>query len=150
MSVKGRIALKQIREGQTISEVYNPNTILTIGKSQIAGHMVKDLNVGDAVDWMSLGLGSDTIVATDTTLGSEYLKYGLGSLVGSTTTTTTTNDTALFIGSFGITATKVINEAGLFNASGLNTGSMYARTCFADITCVSGDTVIADWKIAFA
>lgn len=150
MSVWGRIELKQVRDGQVINEVYNPNTVLTMGKAEMARHIVADISVGSRVDWMSLGLGSSTITAGDTTLGSEYLKYGLGSITGSTTTTTTTNDTAQWIGSFGVTALKNINEAGLFNASGLNSGSMYARTCFADIVAVSGDSILADWKITYA
>lgn len=150
IGVQGRVSLRQVRNGVVINEIKDYNTVLTIGKSQIAGHMVSDLNVGSAVDWMSLGLGSSTITAGDTTLGSEYLKYGLGSITGNVTTTSTTNDTAQWIGSFGIDTSKLINEAGLFNASGLDTGSMYARTGFSDITVVSGDTVIADWKITFS
>jgi hypothetical protein len=150
ISVNGKIYLKHTRNGEVINEITDKNTVLTIGKSQIAGHMVGDLTIGSRVDWMSLGIGSSTIAAGDTSIGSEYIKYGLGSITGSTTTTTTANDTAFWIGSFGITESKTINEAGLFNDSGLNTGSMYARTCFSDIVAVSGDTVIANWKIAFA
>jgi hypothetical protein len=149
-NIKGGIDLIHTRNGIIVSEIHNPNTVLTIGKSQIAAHMVSDLDVGSSIDWMAIGLGSSTITAGDTTLGSEYMKLGNGDLTGSTTTTITANDTAFFIGSFVIDATKIINEAGLFNASGLNTGSMYARTCFTDISCVSGDSVNINWKEAFA
>ena len=150
MSVRGCVELRQVRDGQIINTVYNPNTVLTIGKSEIARGMVADLTPGSRVDWMSIGIGSATITAADTTLGSEYLKYGLGNITGSTMTTTTANDTAYWVGSFGIDASKTVNEAGLFNASGLNTGSMYARTCFANIVAISGDTIITDWRVAFA
>jgi hypothetical protein len=75
------------------------------------------------------------------------MKYGLGSIIGSTTTTSVTNDTAQWIGSFGITDSKTVNEAGIFNKSGLNTGSMLARTTFTGIACSSGDTLRATWRV---
>jgi hypothetical protein len=150
INVKGNLELRQFRNGEIIDSRNIHNTILTIGKSQIAGHLIADMNVGSRVDWMALGIGSDTILPGDTVLGSQYLKYGLGSITGQRMTTTTANDTAQWIGSFGIDTTKGLNEAGLFNASGLDTGSMYARTCFATINVGSGDIILADWRIAFS
>ena len=150
IGVRGFVNLKLMRDGRVVYEVDDHNTILTMGKAEIARGLVADISTGSKVDWMALGLGSSTISATDLTLGSEYLRYGLGSITGSTITTTTTNDTAQWIGSFTIDATKTINEAGLFNASGLNSGSMIARTCFTDIVAGSQDTILATWRIQFS
>lgn len=147
--LKGRIEIRQVRDGKVISEIHEPNTIVTLGKAQIAKSFVSGNYASSApFGWLAIGLGSDTITAADTTLGSEYLRYGLGSVIGSTTTTTTTNDTTWWIGSFGIDASKIINEGGIFNASGLNLGSMCSRTCFTPVTALSGDRVILDWKIS--
>jgi hypothetical protein len=148
LSARGFFTAKHVdNQGNLKTDIQHSNTVVTIGKSQIAGHLVADLNVGSAVDWMAVGIGSSTIAASNTTLGSEYLKIGLSNIIGNRVTTTVTNDTAQWIGSFTIDATKIVNEAGLFNASGLNTGSMYARTCFTDINTVSGDYILADWRI---
>lgn len=127
------------------------NTVVTLGKAQLAKSIVSGAYASSApFGWMSIGIGSDTIVASDTTLGSEYLKYAGGSVTGSTTTTTTLNDTSRWIGSFGIADTKVINEAGLFNASGLNLGSMLSRVAFADKSAISGDQLNITWDIDFS
>lgn len=149
LRIKGRFRIENTTTGE-VREV--DNTVVTLGKSMIAGKIQSGdtLDVGSGFGWMSLGLGSETITAGHTILGSEYLKYGLGSIAESRTTTTVTNDTATWIGSFGITATKTINEAGLFNASGLDTGSMLAITNFADIVAGSEDRVNTTWNIKFA
>jgi hypothetical protein len=151
ISAEGKIELKQVRNKKTIKHIQYPNTVVTLGKESIARRVVSGAYANiEPFNWLSLGIGSNTITAGDTTLGSEYLKYGLGNITGSTYTTTTTNDTAWWIGSFGIDTSKTINEAGIFNASGLDTGNMLSRTCFADVATVSGDTVILDWKVKFA
>ena len=148
--LKGIVELNQIRDNKIIDSRYIDNTVLTIGKSQIAGHLVADVSTGSAIDWMSIGIGSATITAGDTTLGSEYLKIGIGSLTGDRTTTTTTNDTARWIGSFHIDATKSVNEVGLFNQSGLNTGSIYTRACFSALNVVDGDNINGTYTIVVA
>jgi len=145
--MKGRFKIENITTGEVRE---TPNTIVSLGKSMMAGLVAADINVGSAFDWIALGIGSSTITANDILLGSEYIKYGLGSVTGTRTTTTVTNDTATFIGSFGIDATKIINEAGLFNQSGLDTGSMMARTTFTDISAGSGDKLNTTWNITFS
>jgi len=149
MKIQGKFRIENTTTGE-VREV--PNTIVTLGKSMLAGRAMsgEDLNVGSGFGWMALGIGSETITAGHTVLGSEYLKYGLGSIAESRTTTTVTDDTATWVGSFGITETKIVNEAGLFNASGLNTGSMLAITNFADISAGSADRINCTWDIKFA
>ncbi len=147
IGMKGRFRIENTRTGE-VREI--DNTIVTLGKSMMAGLVLSDLDVGSAYDWMSIGIGSETITPGHTVLGSEYLKLGIGDITGTRTTTTVTNDTATFVGSFGIDATKTINEAGLFNQSGLDTGSMMAITNFAGIAAGSADTLNATWDIKFA
>ena len=125
-------------------QIETTNTIVTVGKSTIAGLILSGTNP-NMYEWMALGLGSSTITAGDTVLGSEAYKIQADNL--SQTTTTVTNDTATFIGSFGIDDTKTINEAGLFNGSGLDVGSMLSRTTFANIVATSGDSVNVTWDV---
>lgn len=144
-NLNGHVVITHNRGDECLGVYGNPNMVVTLGKFASARGMVSGGYAAiNPAGWMSIGLGSDTIVTGDTTLGSEYLRY---ETTGSTTTTTTTNDTAWWIGSFGIDATKTVNEAGIFNASGLDLGSMFARTAFADIAAISGDQINIDWRI---
>ncbi len=121
-----------------------PNTIVTVGKSQVAGLILSDVNVGSAFDHIALGLGSSTITPGDTILGSEAFREAS---VGTRITTTVTNDTARFSGAIDIDADKIINEAGIFNQSGLDTGFMLARTNFVGITAGSRDQISYLWDV---
>ena len=141
--LSGKLKLELIRAGE--KSIYEtPNTVVTIGKSQIAGLMTPGVDVGSTFTHMSIGLGSSTVAAGDDLLGSEYMK---AENTGTRTTTAVTNDTAQFIGSFGIKDSKTINEAGLFNQSGLDLGSMFSRTGFANIVAISGDAINATWTV---
>lgn len=144
ISLKGHLRIENLTTGQLIE---HSNTIVTVGKSQIAGLITNDISAGSAFDHIALGLGSSAIAAGDTVLGSEYLKLAV---VGTQVTTTVTNDTMNLSGLFAIDATKTINEAGIFNKSGLDTGSMLARTTFADINTSSGDVISTIWKVKIA
>jgi hypothetical protein len=146
IKIKGTLDIEHVSNGNVMK--YNvPNTILDVGKSQIAGLIVSDLNVGSRFDWMSIGLGSSTISGNQLVLGSEYIRVATA---GSTTTGSSTNNTAQFIGSFGIGSDgKTINEAAIFNSSASNAGSILSRTTFANIVASSGDQINIAWKVAF-
>ncbi len=147
LGLTGRVRIENISTGQ-VEEVNN--TLMNVGFAQVAGLITGDVNAGSAFDWLSLGIGSSTIAVTETVLGSEYIKFGIGSIVGTQITTTVANDTMHLVGSFTADASKTINEVGIFNQSGLDTGSMLARAVFADITAISGDkiNVVYDVKVA--
>jgi len=144
---KGRVKVHNVSTGQ-IEEVNN--TIVNVGLAQVTALLTSDITAGSAFDWLALGIGSSTIAAADTVLGSEYLKYGLGSVTGTQTTTTVTNDTMTLIGSFTSDATKIINEIGIFNQSGLDTGSMLARAVFGDVSTISGDKINVTYDVSVA
>lgn len=141
MSLKGFFELKNLTTGETRQV---PNTIVTVGKSTVASFIAADVSSGSAFDWMAIGVGSSTIAAGDTVLGSEAYRINT---VGSQITTTVTNDTARFTGSFVIDESKSINEAGMFNMSGLDTGSMLSRTTFATLSVGSEDVIQGTWDI---
>ena len=152
IGLKGHVKIDH--NGLNVVDTYN--TVVTLGKEAFARGVVSGGYAAvNPAGWMAIGTGSDTIVVGDTTLATEYFREGpetgaTGSVTGSTTTTTETNDTARWIGSFGIDATKTVNEAGIFNLSGLDLGSMTARTAFADIAAISGDQINITWDIAVA
>ena len=147
IKVKGRLKIDHVSEGN-VNSYYIPNTLVTVGKSLIAQSIVSGGYARiDGIRYMSIGTGSSVITAADTTLGTEYLR---DSTTGSTTTTSTLNDTARWIGSFAIDGTNTVNEAGLFNASGVDLGTMLSRTTFADIAAISGDQINVSWAVDFS
>ena len=150
IKARGTLNIDHITNGK-VNSYYVPNTVVTLGKSIISSRLISGAYAPtDSIGWMSIGTGSSPIAAGDTTLGTEYMRLGPGSVTGSTTTTATTNDTSQWIGSFGVDAVTTVNEAGLFNASGVDLGSMLSRTTFADISAISGDQINVSWKVDFS
>jgi len=150
LKLTGKVRIEHKSPRFKTEVIESHNMVVTLGKAQIAKAIVSGAYASEnPFGWMSIGLISGTVGTSETTLGSEYLKFGPGLVTGSTTTTITTNDTSRWIGSFGIDATKVINEAGLFNQSGLNLGTMLSRTCFADKSAVSGDQLNLTWDLHY-
>jgi len=140
--LSGKLRIENTTTGE-VREI--PNTIMNVGKSVISSFIGSDITQGVAFDFMSIGTSGITAAATQTTLGSEQLRQGT---VSSQSTTTTTGDTATFVGSFAISGTLQILEAGIFNAS--SAGSMLARTTFSAINVVSGDSINASWDVIVA
>ena len=141
----GHLEIDHVKADGTVDKYNGHNEVVDAGRTMITNLLVSDIPVGSRYDWMAIGIGSSTVSGNDVTLGSEYLRVATA---GSTTTGSILNDTAQFIGSFGIDATKTVNEAGLFNLSGLDLGSMLSRsTAFTPISATSGDSINVTWKL---
>jgi hypothetical protein len=147
IKLKGDVSIQVIRNNEEIYNQYIPNNIMTVGLSTIVGLVGSGLTTPNKFEWMSIGLGSSTLSGNQVQLGSEAYKIA-GSVYQ--VTTTNTNDTLSFSGLYLIDATKTINEAGIFNGSGVNIGSMLARTCFASTAAISGDALYLNWNIKFS
>ena len=137
---KGHVTIEKVSANGKRELIEVSNTTMNVGKSQVTSLMTGDVAGGTAFDYMAIGTGSDTIIATDTALGTESYREAA---TGTQQTSGTTNDTMRLIGSFTADGTKVINEAGIFNAA--STGSMFARTCFADQSMGSEDNLNITW-----
>jgi len=143
--LSGKLILVNPRTGET-REI--PNTIMDVGRAVVAGLIGSDIAGGAAFDWMAIGTSGLAAAATQTQLGSEQVRVLTAS---SLTTSGVTNDTAQFIGSFGISGTHSIQEAGIFNTGvTADTGSMLARTTFAALSVISGDSINATWEVTAA
>lgn len=140
--LSGRLKIENTRTGE-VRQI--PNTIMNVGKSALASMLGSDVTSTVAFDYIGIGTSGLAAAATQTTLGSEQVRVATTS---SQTTTTTTDDTATFIGSFGVSGTHAIVEAGIFNAT--SAGSMLARTTFTAINVVSGDSINATWDVTVA
>lgn len=141
LGIKGKFRIENVTTGQIV-ESYN--TIHNVGLSSIIG-LLGSPSVGSPFVYIAIGTGSSTIDATDTSLGTETLRQEADS--NTIVTTTVTNDTLRLIGSFTGDTYETLNEIAIFNASGLNLGSMIARGVFADTNVSGGDLINTTYDI---
>ena len=121
--------------------------VTSVGKGIIAQRMFGATPSQAEPKYIGIGTGATgaarTAVAADTALttGVETRATGTGSAV----TTTTTNDTHQCVGTVTATASRSVDEAGVFDAS--TTGNMYVSATFAVISLSSGDTLQLTFKV---
>ena len=143
--LSGRLRLQHVRAGCIVNDIDKSNTIMDIGRSCMAAMLGSDIASPVAFDFIGIGTSGLTAAVTQSTLGSEQVRVGTTSALA---TSGVSNDTARFIGSFAISGTLSIQEAGIFNAT--SAGSMLCRTTFTTISVVSGDAINATWDVTVA
>ena len=84
-----------------------------------------------------------TAAATDTVLSTEVETRASGT--ESTVTTTQTGDTYQSLGTVAITATRAVDESGLFDAS--TAGNMATSATLNVINLLNGDSLQLTWKV---
>ena len=142
LKATGMVHIAQINaQGETVREFDVPNLVVTAGKNYIAAKIVATTNSPVSMTHMAIGTGTGTPAAADTTLGTEVGRVSLSSSVVSTNTVTYT---ATFPAGTG---TGAITEAGVFNASGANSGTMLCRTTFPVVNKQAGDTIAVTWVV---
>lgn len=101
---------------------------------------------GTEPKFVAVGTGSTAEAATQTALVTEVETRATGT--SSRQTTSTANDTYQVVGTVSITATRALQESGLFDAS--TVGNMLCRGVFTTINLVNGDTIQMTWKVQFS
>jgi hypothetical protein len=101
----------------------------------------------NAPKFCAMGTGATgaarTAAAADTALSTEVESRTSGT--ESVVTTTQTGDTYQVIGTVTATATRAVDEGGLFDAS--TAGNMFTSATFAVINLANGDSVQFTWKV---
>ncbi|MBE3092813.1 MAG: hypothetical protein IMZ51_04045 [Chloroflexi bacterium] len=143
-TLKGRFHVALVRDDQIIQEVDSWNTVLNLGKAQVAALMLTDVG-GTAFDYIAVGTGTAAPNVTQTALVGE--KYR-NACTGSQQQTTVANDTARLTCSIAMTATNTLSEAGALNSS--SAGVLLARATFSGISVISGDTLNVGYDVAVA
>jgi len=87
-----------------------------------------------------------TAAVTDTALSTEVETRASGT--ESTVTTTVTGDTYQSQGTVSITATRALDESGLFDAS--TVGNMATSATYNVINLLNGDSIQLTWKVKIA
>lgn len=117
------------------------------------------IQAGTAPKYIGWGTGTQTTaLAADTGLGPTTVEKlvdlttsaGTDHTTGteSRTTTTQTNDTYTVTGTRTATGSGAVTVAGLFDAA--SGGTLFAKTDFAAINLVSGDSIAFTWNIKFS
>ncbi len=101
----------------------------------------------NAPRYVAIGTGATgaarTAAAADTALSTEVETRSAGT--ESTVTTTQTGDTYQSVGTISISATRAVDESGLFDAS--STGNMVTSATFPVVNLSSGDSLQLTWKV---
>ena len=118
-------------------------TFVNAGKDIVTNRI---LGSGTEPKYVAMGTGSTAEAATQTALVTEVETRTAGT--SSRVTTTTTNDTYQVVGTVTATATRAIQEAGLFDASGA--GNMLVRALFTTINLANGDSIQFTFKLTFS
>jgi len=146
VGMKGAIEVVVFDADGNVKQIYeNHNTIINMGLPTVAG-LMGGLSGYTAFGYIGIGTVNGTPSATDTGLnggGEVFRAVTTNSLV----TTTVTNDTLQMVASFTFTASYTFYEAGVFNSSGVGTGTMLAEASIGTITVNSGDGLQITWKI---
>lgn len=97
--------------------------------------------------YVAMGVGATgaarTAVAADTALTTEVESRTSGT--ESTVTTSQTGDTYQDVGTVAATAPRVVDEAGLFDAS--SAGNMFTSATFPVVNLAAGDSIAFTWKV---
>lgn len=139
---------RQTKLDDLITWAFGVATVMTIkGKAMFADRMRTTPGTYSASPkFIGIGTGATgaarTAVAADTALSTEVETRTSGT--ESTVTTTNTNDTYQVTGSVTATATRKVDEAGLFDAS--TVGNLGVSATFEVDTLNSGDSLTLTWK----
>lgn len=109
------------------------------------------LALGTEPKFPGMGVGATgaarTAVAADTALSTE-VETPRSAGTSTRQTTTVTNDTYQVIGTITATSARVVDEAGLFDAT--TAGNMYTSATFNVINLATGDSIQFTWKVKYA
>jgi hypothetical protein len=123
-------------------------TVFTsVGKGIVAKRMIGATPAQITPNFQAIGVGATgaarTAVVGDTALSTE-VETRVNTNAFTTVTTTLTNDTAQCIQTTTATATRAVDEAGLFDA--VTAGNMFISATFNVISLASGDSLQLTWK----
>jgi len=148
LTIKGRVKLAcfDSKGNKKWDTGWLKNTIMNVGLNEITGLMG---NIGSktAFSYIAVGTGDTTEAKTQTALVTEVTDSGLAraSVTPTQETTTVTNDTLQFYKEWTATATKTIEEVGIFNAA--SAGTMLGRKLTGSKALTSGDVLKGTYQI---
>jgi hypothetical protein len=123
-------------------------TVLTSAGKAITTNRIK--GAGTEPSYVGVGVGATTAART-AVVGDTALSTAVESRVAGTSTqqtTTVTNDTYQVVGTVTATASRAVDEAGLFDAA--SAGNMFLSATFPVVNLSSGDSIQATLKVQYS
>jgi hypothetical protein len=126
---------------------FGTGTVVTNGGKRTLADRLMNTPTRNAPRYAAMGVGATgaarTAAAADTALSSEQETRVAGT--ESTVTTSVTGDTYQNVATISATASRAVDEAGLFDAS--STGNMVTSATFPVINLANGDSIQFTWKV---
>ena len=117
-----------------------PNLVVLTGKQYVAQRMTS--NTTAIMSSIAVGSDDTTPVSGDTALLAEISRVSL-------TSANVVSNTVTYITTFMPgTGTGALQEAGIFNSTSANSGTMLCRTTFPVVNKESGDTFTITWNVS--
>ncbi|MCP6720490.1 MAG: hypothetical protein KJI72_04205 [Patescibacteria group bacterium] len=145
--MKGHIKIELFdEEGNLKSIVEKDNTFMAVGDAHVADQL--DVSPDEAaMGFMSVGTGSTAFTTASTTLNSEIDKNALNSSYPDQAIGAADNDIVYKANWAAGDATGAITEAGIFNSSVTDAGTMLAASTFSVINKGASDTLTITWTV---
>jgi len=141
LGLKGKVLLVHTTKDGEVYKYETPNTIVNVGKAQVAG-LINGV-VTNYFEYLAIGTGTTAADPSDTGLEAEVESRGAATT--SRVTTSVTNDTAQLVYTWNFTSSYAITESGIFDSS--TGGTLLARQVFDAINVGSGDSLQVTWKL---
>jgi len=140
-TTKGHLIIVLTNEhGEIIEKRSVNNMIVTTGKNWITGRLTDTTSTAQ-MSHMSIGEGTVEPALGNTILGREKQKVALDS-------SNVTANVVTYVATFPPTANIAVTEAGIFNASAANTGTMLCRTTFPVVNKGIADSMSITWTLS--
>jgi len=144
---KGHIKIELFDESGALKEkIEKHNTFMAVGDAHVADQLAATPGEA-AMGYMSVGTGSTAFTTSSTTLNSEIDKNALASGYPEQGSGASDNDVVYKATWAAGDATGAITEAGIFNSSVTDAGTMLAASTFSVINKGASDTLTITWTV---
>jgi hypothetical protein len=140
--VKANVSVKLIRDGKVIQQEEAHNVTVNAGIVQMV-KVVTGQTTPTFWQYVAVGTGTITPVATLTALGNEVMRVTAATATG---TSSFAGDTAILTAAFTFAASYAITEAGLFDSQNPSSGNMLGWITIGTYNVVSGDQLTVTWQ----
>ena len=145
--LKGHIKIELFDENGKLKEIIEKdNTFMATGDAHVADQL--DVSPSEAVmGYMSVGTGGTAFTTSSTTLNSELDRNALDGSYPEQQAAGADNDVVYKASWAAGDGTGALTEAGIFNSSVSDAGSMLAASTFSVINKGASDTLTITWTV---
>lgn len=145
--LKGHIKLELFdKDGNLKEKIEKHNTFTAVGDAHVADQLA-DTPGEAAMGYMSVGTGSTAFTTSSTVLNSEIDRNALASGYPEQGAGASDNDVVYKATWAAGDATGAITEAGIFNSSVVDAGTLLAASTFSVINKGASDTLTITWTV---